>query len=186
MTRFRMTEVADVIQEGDRIRFALTDGEEVEAFAVQVEEDGTALFIFTDCLQTEYRMHPDWKYPGWEKSELRGKLNSEILERFPDEIRVHMTPFENGDMLRIPTAREVFGDDPYDGKEPKSVQQFPLMKDRRNRIAFRGYGSGEWEWYWLQNSTRAAGRAADVYSGGLASSYGAGDSRGVRPLFRYR
>lgn len=175
------------VMEGDRMRFQMTDGEEAEAFCVQILEDGSGLFIFTDCLKDEYRMNPDWQYPGWEACELRGKLNGEILERFPEEIRSRMKPFPNGDLLRIPTEKEIFGENPFGEKEPEEVKQFDAMRDRRNRIAFQGFGTGEWEWYWTQNrSVLSASDACLVTSYGLASAYGASNSDGVRPLFLYQ
>lgn len=175
------------VVEGDRIRFRLADGEEAEAFCVKITEGGAGLFIFTDCLKDEYRMNPDWKYPGWEACELRGKLNGEILEKFPEEIRSRMKPFPNGDLLRIPTEKEIFGENPYGEAEPDDVKQFDAMRDRRNRIAFQGYGSGEWEWYWTQiRSVSSAPAACDVANGGNADYGGASYSLGVRPLFLYQ
>ena len=175
------------VMEGDRIRFRLADGEEAEAFCVKITEDGAGLFIFTDCLKDEYRMNPDWQYPGWEACELRGKLNGEILEKFPEEIRSRMKPFPNGDLLRIPTEKEIFGENPYGEAEPEDVKQFDAMRDRRNRIAFQGYGSGEWEWYWTQNrSVSSASYACVVSYYGYANSSGASYSYGVRPLFLYQ
>ena len=188
MKRYTMIESNErKIQIGDRIRFEMADGEPVEAMAVKELEDGSGLFIFTDCLRTEYRLHKRGKYPGWEKCELREKLNGEILERLPEDLKARLVPFENGDLLRIPTEREIFGENPYGEPEPESVEQFELMKDRRWRIAFQGYGSGAWEWYWLQNrSVCSATTACGVSNNGNAYDYGASNSFGVRPLFQYR
>lgn len=175
------------VMEGDRIRFQLADGEEAEAFCVKITEDGSGLFIFTDCLRTEYRLHKPGKYPGWEKCELREKLNGEILEQLPEDLKARLVPFENGDLLRIPTEREIFGENPYGEPEPESVEQFEPMKDRRWRIAFQGFGSGVWEWYWLQNrGVDSATYACFVSYGGNAGDGGASGSCGVRPLFQYR
>jgi len=97
-------------------------------------------------------------------------------------------PFDNGDMLRIPTEREIFGENKYGEEEPDTVRQFEAMKKRRNRIAFQGL-NGDWEWYWLQNkvrSVRSATNACNVNDGGDAFASGASYSYGVRPLFKYR
>ena len=188
MTRYSMIENNEgQVQMGDRIRFTMADGETAEAMAVKILEDGSGLFIFTDCMRTEYRLHKPGKYPGWEKCELREKLNGEILERLPEDLKARLVPFENGDLLRIPTEREIFGENPYGEPEPESVEQFKPMKDRRWRIAFQGFGSGAWEWYWLQNrSVDSATNACLVGITGLASLHGASSSLGVRPLFQYR
>lgn len=188
MTRYSMIENNEgQVRMGDRIRFTMADGEIAEAMAVKVLADGSGLFIFTDCLRTEYRLHKPGKYPGWEKCELRKKLNGEILEQLPENLKARLVPFENGDLLRIPTEREIFGENPYGEPEPESVEQFEPMTDRRWRIAFQGFGSGAWEWYWLQNrGVDSATNACHVNSAGYAGYYGASYSLGVRPLFQYR
>ena len=168
---------------GDRLRFELKGGEQAEAIAIRKEENGM-LFIFTDCLRKEHRLHRPGKYPGWEESELRGVLNGEILQRFPERLRRSMVPFENGDLLRIPTEREIFGENEYGEEEPESVQQFECMKNRRNRIAFQGYNSNIWEFYWLQNrGVDSASNAAYVSWNGYANGRDASYVLGVSPLF---
>lgn len=169
--------------EGDRIRFTLEDGEAAEAFAVRQLDDGAALFIFTDCLDREERLHDvPGEYDGWDGCSLRKILNGRILERFPEEIRKLMRPFENGDLLQIPSEIEIFGERIWD--QEKEGTQFPAMRDRRNRIAFQGYRSDVWEWYWLRTvSTRGTGYAAYVNNCGTATSNAATYSFGVRPLF---
>ena len=87
---------------------------------------------------------------GYEESYLREQLRTEYLERFPASLRLNMVPFENGDLLRIPTEREVFGENRYGEEEPDTVEQFEAMKKRRNRMAFDG-SNGETQAYWLQN-----------------------------------
>ena len=189
MELYRMSKVENIGTEktiaevGDRLRFTLEGGEEVEAIAVRREENGM-LFIFTDCLRDEYRLHEPGKYPGWEDCELRRKLNGEILERFPEDVLQLLMPFSNGDLLRIPTEKEIFGENEYGKKEPENVEQFEIMKDRRNRIAFQGFGTGDWEWYWLQNrGVSSATWAAIVDWNGDAYWWSASDVDGVRPLF---
>lgn len=173
---------------GDTISFDLTDGEHMEAIAVKEETDGM-IFCAVDCLETEYQMN---KKPtnegGYEACELRKALNGEILERFPAEIRESIVPFENGDLLRLPTEKEIFGKNKYGENESDNVTQWEPMKLRRNRIAFQGY-NGEWEWYWLQNRLRGVASAtyfAYVTGRGYASCYGASSSLGVRPAFKIK
>ena len=94
-----------------------------------------------------------------------------------------MVPFKNGDLLRIPYAEEFFGD--VDSYEPSGKKQWPLMEDRKNRIAIR---EGEaYEWGWLQNKLKSSGTYfALVDSGGYANCGNASASLGVRPVLRLR
>ena len=189
MELYRMSKVKNVGTErtmaevGDRMHFTLDGGEEAEAIAIERKENGM-LFIFTDCLKDEFRLHKPGKYTGWEDCELREKLNGEILERFPEDVLRLLMPFGNGDLLRIPTEKEIFGENEYGEKESKDVKQFEIMKDRRNRIAFQGFRTGAWEWYWLQNrGVHSAAWAALVAGNGGANWGNASDVLGVRPLF---
>lgn len=170
---------------GDVIAFTLTDGEEVEALAVKQEQDGM-IFCLVDCLNQEYSMNEeDSNRGGYEATDLRVKLNGEILDRFPADIREKMVAFANGDYLRLPTEKEIFGCNDYGKAEPDDVQQWEPMKKRKNRIAFQGKGTDRWEWYWLQNAhKRYAARFADVGYYGYATYDSASDAGGVRPAFK--
>ena len=172
---------AEKFNPGDIISFELENGEKVRAIAVKREKNGM-LFCMVDCLKQEEQMNNgDTNKGGYEASDLRKKLNSEILDRFPAEIRDRMKPMENGDLLRIPTEREIFGENKYGDSD--NTEQWPCMKQVRNRIALRG-DNGAWEWYWLQNRYRdSASNFCYVTSGGTADAYGASDSNGVRPVF---
>ena len=94
-----------------------------------------------------------------------------------------MVPFKNGDLLRIPYAEEFFGD--VDSYEPSGKKQWPLMEDRKNRIAIR---EGEaYEWGWLQNKLKSSGtNFAGVYVHGGTTFGNASYSGGVRPVLRLR
>ena len=174
---------------GDVIGFELTDGEKVEAMAVKKEDDGM-IFCLVDCLQKEYRMNSrNTNKGGYEATELRAKLNGEILARFPSEIAEKMIPFKNGDLLRLPTEKEIFGQNSYGLDEPEEVTQWKPMELRRNRIAFQG-SNGAWEWYWLQNpwlrDVASSTTFALVVSDGYAYAYYASNALGVRPAFKIR
>lgn len=173
-------------QVNDVIAFTLNDGEKVHALAVKQEEDGT-LFCFVDCLKDELPMNEEnSNRGGYDASDLRAKLNGEILDRFPADLKALMLPFANGDLLRLPTEKEIFGENPYGKKEDESVEQWQPMKLRRNRIAFQG-DNGDLEWYWLQNKMKnSASYFASVYNNGFAYAYGANTSYGVRPAFKIR
>lgn len=170
---------------GDVIAFTLTDGEEVEALAVKQEQDGM-IFCLVDCLNQEYSMNEEnSNRGGYEATDLRVKLNGEILDRFPADIREKMVAFANGDYLRLPTEKEIFGCNDYGKAEPDDVQQWEPMKQRKNRIAFQGKGTDRWEWYWLQNAhKRYAAFFAYVNGDGCAYCGNASVAYGVRPAFK--
>lgn len=172
---------------GDVITFTLNDGEEVEALAVKQEDDGM-LFCLVDCLRREYSMNrTSSNRGGYDTSAMRKALNGEILDRFPADLREKMVAFESGDLLRLPTEREIFGENPYGEQEPDTVTQWEPMKDRRNRIAFQGSKTGVWEWYWLQNKVQdSAALFALVNYDGIAVYVGASYAFGVRPAFKIK
>lgn len=176
----------DTFKVGDIIKVKLTDGVKVQAMAMQQEEDGM-IFCLVDCLPGEYPMNSTrTNEGGYEESDLRKKLNGEILNLFPAELTDMMTPFDNGDLLRLPTEKEIFGENYYGEYESPYVQQWKPMKQRRNRIAFQGK-NGDWEWYWLQNKCRdSAAHFAHVDGDGDAHCDGASYSDGVRPAFKIR
>lgn len=141
-----------------------------------------ALFLLDQYLDEPFKMNRDnTNEGGYEASDLRTELQkNSILEIFAP-IRDMMVPFKNGDLLRIPYAEEFFGD--VDGYEPSGKKQWPLMKDRKNRIAIR---EGEaYEWGWLQNKVKSSSAFfASVNNYGDASYCYASGSLGVRPVFR--
>lgn len=177
----------ELFEVGDIIKFKLNDGEKVQAMAVKETSKGM-LFMLVDCLAKEYPMFTSLEdmtedYFNYENSDLRKALNSEIIARFPEKIRSRMVTLDNGDMLRIPTEREIFGENVYGQEESDTVKRFKPMKKRRNRIAFQGK-EGAWEWYWLMNRHKdSASYFAFVGNFGNASSSGASNPRGVRPVF---
>ena len=172
---------------GDIIKVRLTDGEKALAMAVQQEEDGM-IFCLVDCLAKEYPMNETCTNEGgYEASDLRKKLNGEILNLFPAELKAMMTPFDNGDLLRLPTEKEIFGENYYGEYESPYVKQWKPMKKRRNRMAFDGSKNENLQWYWLMNKVR---ESVSGFSGG--GSIGRADCRssssfgGVRPAFKIK
>ena len=128
----------DTFKVGDIIKVKLTDGVKVQAMAMQQEEDGM-IFCLVDCLPGEYPMNSTrTNEGGYEESNLRKKLNGEILNLFPAELKAMMAPFDNGDLLRLPTEKEIFGENYYGEYESPYVKQWKPMKKRRNRMAFDG------------------------------------------------
>ena len=141
-----------------------------------------ALFLLDQYLDEAYPMNrKNTNKGGYEESDLRETLRSkEILDLF-DDWGDRMVPFDNGDLLRIPFFGEIFGQEDAEYIEPDGCEQWELMKDRKNRVAFR---QNCWEWGWLQNKRKdSAASFAYVADFGAAYFGNASDSSGVRPAF---
>ncbi len=181
----------DKFKVGDIIKFKLTDGEKVQAMAVKETEEGM-LFVFVDCLTKGYPMFNniddmDEVDISYANSDLRKVLNGEILERFPKKIKDHMVAVNaEGDMLRIPTEREIFGENVYGQEESKLAERWKPMRKKRNCIALKGK-EGAWERYWLMNHHKNYTLIfASVYYNGNATCTNASYPNGVRPVFCLR
>ena len=142
--------------------------------------DDAAVFLLDQYLDN---MNPtNTNGGGYKVSELRRTLQVVAAndENFAS-IRERMRPFDNGELLRIPTVGEMFGYDDF--YEMDDAEQWELMKDRRNRIADRE--GEEYEWGWLQNKVRNfAAYFSAVGTYGYALSVGASNDLGVRPVFQ--
>lgn len=118
---------------------------------------------------------------GYEKSDLKKWIDSYLYSLFPLELKTRIIE------LTIPTVGQVVGwDDAWDKShfEPDGDEQLPLMKKRRNRVA---YFNNECEWGWLRNAMKkeySSASFATVLSAGNADYNGASISNGVRPAFR--
>lgn len=169
---------------GKVIDFQLASGEKAQYMVQRMDEDGY-LCLLVDCLPKAYRMNREnTNTGGYCASELRDHMTSDILALFPAELRDRMIPFANGDLLRLPTEKEIFGCNEYGEAEPESVRQFEPMKSRRNRIAFRGEDECL-EWYWLENEVESSAASfAHVDNAGFADCDGASHANGVRPAFK--
>ena len=176
----------DLFQVGDIISFKLNGGERVQMLAVKDELDGM-IFCSVDCLAEESCMNKSSSSAGgWNESNLRAKLNGKILSRFPEKIKEMLIPFANGDLIRIPTVSEIFGENEY-GKSVADAEQWEPMKQRRNRTALRGL-NGAWRWYWLKDRVpnpealfvRVNG------GGGFAHCALASLAAGVRPVVKIK
>ena len=117
---------------------------------------------------------------GYEESDLKKWIDTVLLAAFPEELKSRI------DDLSIPTVGELFGhDDEWDNEhfEPDEDEQLPLMKERKNRVA---YLNNKWEWGWLRNAVKqefSSAYFAIVGHNGNAGYGGASDSCGVRPEF---
>lgn len=173
----RMTEIETAdIQIGDRIRV-----DHYTATCQEITPKG-ALFLLDQYLDKAYPMNwKDTNKGGYAESDLRKALQSDkVLDIFAD-IRDHMVPFDNGDLLRIPFAGEIFGDKLPNWVEPDGHEQWSLMRDRRNRIASR---CGGYEWGWIQNKgIKSSTVFCIVDDGGDVSLWNASHVVGVRVVF---
>ena len=147
----------------------------------KITQEG-ALFLLDQYLDQAYPMNAEnSNRGGYEASDLRKTLQSEeVLSVFAD-YRDRMQPFDNGDLLRIPFFGEIFSSEDTNYFEPDGCEQWPFMKDRKNRIAFR---DNAWEWGWLQNKGKGSAAVFCYVDGdGYANYWGASSSFGVRPAF---
>lgn len=172
------------IEVGDTIEFELKNGEPMEAIAVKREDDGM-LFCCLNCLEEEREMNKkSTNEGGYLHSDLRKYMVREVLDLFPDYIRELMVPFKHGDLVRIPTEEEIFGENKYGNEEPGIKKQWEPMKKAMYRVA-SDRKEEYTKWYWLQNAIKdTASYFAAVDSGGDASIYYASYAFGVRPVFK--
>ena len=161
---------------GDRIRV-----DHYTATCQKITPNG-AIFLLDQYLDKAFPMNwNDTNKGGYPESDLRKALQSdEVLNIFAD-IRDYMVPFDNGDLLRIPFAGEMFGDEVPQWIESDSNEQWPLMTDAHNRTASR---CGDPEWGWLANTSRDTSPAfCSVTAYGAANGWLASALFGVRPVF---
>lgn len=167
---------------GDIIKFKLTDGEKVEARAVKEYPGNNMLMLFENCLDETHCMNKNGSTDGgWEQSDMRIWLNTDIINKFPDKIKKHMVPDYSGDYLHLLTLCEVFGENEFTGKKDKK-HQIEALKDRKNRIASQGNKDDYASW-WLRDVVSAS-NFAHVNNYGCAYYINASNANvGVRPAF---
>ena len=164
---------------GDQIEIPLGDLGTFTATVQMVKVDG-ALFLFDDYIAKRPMNENGSNEGGYEKSDLKKWIENDLFKMFPEVLRNHMTG------LTIPTLGEICGwGDNWDKEhiEPDDDEQLPLMKQRRNRVA---YYNNDCAWGWLRNATKkefSSARFAVVGYLGDSASGTASDSLGVRPEF---
>lgn len=170
---------------GDEISFVLKNGTAIRALAVKKELDGM-LFCFSNCLPECIAMSESGECDSYEESEVREYLLEEILWMLPENIKESLVPFENGDFLRIPTEKEIFGKNERGEEEPESVTQWEPMKRVMNRVAGDSDDESTTS-YWLKNKSKNYSSAfAVAYGAGGANRAGAWPAGGVRPVFKIK
>lgn len=167
------------IKVGDQIVIPLGDLGTFTATAQKVT-DGKVLFIFDDYI-TERPMNKNGSNEGgYEKSDLRKWIENDLFKMFPKALRDHIFG------LSIPTLGEICEwDDKWDREhfEADDDEQLPLMKQRRNRVA---YYDNECECGWLRNAMKkefSSAFFALVSYDGRPGYDCASNSLGVRPEF---
>ena len=147
---------------------------------VQKVTNDKVLFIFDDYVAKRPMNEDGGNAGGYSQSDLKKWINTELYNMFPAVLKQRMTG------LSIPTLGEICGwDDEWDRShiEADGDEQLPLMKQRRNRVA---YYKNDCEWGWLRNATKkefSSAYFAIVYDDGSTAYYGASNSVGVRPEF---
>lgn len=162
---------------GDKTIIKLDGLGEFTATVHKVTDDKVML-IFDDYVIKRPMNESSTNNGGFEASNLNKWLHTEFVKVLPYSIRVRLTD------VTIPTVGEMFDwDDEWDRNhfEADNDKQLPLMKQRRNRVA---YYDNECEFGWLRNATKkefSSAYFAFVYYHGLANFYSASYSLGVRP-----
>ena len=147
---------------------------------VQKITNNKVLFIFDDYVVKRPMNEDGGNAGGYSKSDLKKWIDTELYNMFPAVLKQRMTG------LSIPTLGEICGwDDEWDRNhiEADGDEQLPLMKQRRNRVA---YYNNDCAWGWLRNATKkefSSALFAYVVIRGTANYAGASNSRGVRPEF---
>lgn len=167
------------IKVGDKLMVPLGKLGNFTATVQKITND-KVLFIFDDYV-AKRPMNEDGGNAGrYSKSDLKKWIDTELYNMFPAVLKQRMTG------LSIPTLGEICGwGDNWDKEhiEPDDDEQLPLMKQRRNRVA---YYKNNCELGWLRNATKrnfSSAYFAVVGNFGGADYGGASYSFGVRPEF---
>lgn len=159
---------------GDKTTIKLDGLGEFTATVHKVTDDKVML-IFDDYVAKRPMNELGTNKGGFEDSDLNKWLNTEFVKALPYSIRARLTD------VTIPTVGEMFGwDDEWDRNhfETDNDKQLPLMKQRRNRVA---YYNNECEFGWLRNATKKefssasfalVGRDGDTHYDDASSSFG--------------
>lgn len=162
---------------GDKTTIKLSGLGEFTATVHKVTDDKVML-IFDDYVAERPMNESGTNKGGFEDSNLNKWLHTEFVKALPYSIRARLAD------VTIPTVGEMFGwDDEWDRNhfEADNDKQLPLMKQRRNRVA---YYNNECKCGWLRNATKkefSSAYFAGVDLLGNAACNGASNSYGVRP-----
>lgn len=180
MKVLRKQEIETVnIQVGDQMIIPLAELGEFTATAHKVTDEGI-MFIFDDYVTCRQMNSKYTNKGGFEKSELKKWMDMILLMAFPEELCDKIYG------LTLPTVGQILGhEDEWNNNylEPDTDEQLPLMKERKNRVA---YFKNDLSWGWLRNAAKeevSSAYFAVVDSNGNTNYSGASASVGVRPVF---
>lgn len=165
---------ADKFQIGGKIEFALK-GKFCKTTAIRDEGDWM-LFLFDEYIDYSYMNEKSDASKAYEDSGLRMYLQY-FTGFFARKYTKHMMPFENGDLLRILSATEMFGADDGSGTHSGQIE---WMKDRMHRIA---YLDGDLMGAWTSTKVSDTDFVSVTWCGykEIRCAY---ENLGVRPVFR--
>lgn len=167
------------IKIGDQLTVELDGFGTFTATVHKVTDEGI-MYIFDDCITRRPMNENGSNEGGFEKSDLKKWIDTELLNAFPASIRDRVKN------LTLPSVGEIIGwEDEWDREhfEPDNDEQLPLMKKCRNRVP---YLDNEPVWGWLRNATKkefSSARFAGVTNYGLTYYGNASNSCGIRPVF---
>ena len=148
----------EALSVGDEIAETLTTGEQVVIVVagIDVYAERQVIFSLKDCLEDKRRMNADWTNKGgYPATELRQKLNDEILSTLPADLRDIITPRtlttddgECADMLWLFSEYEIHGED-WCNKDPGDAH-IPYYQNPVNRCKGLGLG-GDTDWWWARS-----------------------------------
>lgn len=167
------------IMVGDQISIFLAGLGDFTATAHKITNKGV-LFIFDEYVTSRPMNNQRTNEGGYEESDLKKWIDTVLLAAFPEELKSRI------DNLSIPTVGELFGhDDEWNNEhfEPDEDDRLPLMKKRKNRVA---YLNNNPSWFCLRNAVNRK-YSLDLFAfvnGRGDVDYGhASRSHGVRPEF---
>lgn len=166
------------IKVGDQIEIELSRLGGFPATVHKVTED-KIMIIFDDYVAAKPMNESNTNDGGFEKSDLYKWLHTDFVKLLPASLRERIIG------ITIPSVGEMFGwDDEWDRDhfESDGDEQLPLMRYRRNRVA---YFDNEISCGWLRNAMKkecSSASFACVYDDGSTYYNFASDSGGVRPV----
>lgn len=175
----KMTIQTDDFKIGDQIIIPLGYLGIFTATAQVIEKD-KILFLFDDYIAKRPMNENGSNEGGYEKSDLKKWIDTELFELFPDDIRNNISG------LTIPTVGEIGCiDEEWDEMhiESDTDTQLPLMEFEKNTIA---YYHNNATWGWLRNATIdecSSECFASINRNGYIDYMEAFYQNGVRPEF---
>lgn len=170
---------------GDEISETLTTGEEVVfvVSGINIYKDNEVIFTLKDCLAETEQMNDTYTNTGgWAASQMRSKLNDDILAMLPADLRAVISPRMidgNADSLWLLSEREIFGEEEWSESETDCGKQLPYYARKGNRVKGLGKDGAANHWWERSPYTGNTTYFCFVGSNGSASNYNASNSFGV-------